>query len=145
MHIMLDLETLGTQPGCAILSIGAVAFSPEAGAIASTEPFYVEISLESTLPRFGVEAGTLRWWLEQGAATRRSCSDAPDRGDRPMNPTREQLAYALPLLPDPTASHLFARVAVPSRDVLGDIQFLRFRQTVVDDQKTWELVGEDEG
>jgi hypothetical protein len=26
MDVMLDLETLGTVPGCVILSIGAVAF-----------------------------------------------------------------------------------------------------------------------
>lgn len=37
-HIMLDLETLGVKPGCAILSIGAIPFDPNEPKI-ETIPF----------------------------------------------------------------------------------------------------------
>lgn len=33
IHIMLDLETWGTRPGCDIRSIGACVFDPVAGII----------------------------------------------------------------------------------------------------------------
>ena len=39
MHVMLDLEALGTRPGSAIRSVGAALFDP-AAADASTEIFY---------------------------------------------------------------------------------------------------------
>jgi len=40
--IMLDLETMGTSPTSAIVSIGAVKFSPEGGV---TDDFYARIHL----------------------------------------------------------------------------------------------------
>ena len=27
-HAMIDIETLGTEPGCVVLSVGAVKFDP---------------------------------------------------------------------------------------------------------------------
>jgi DNA polymerase III epsilon subunit-like protein len=59
---MLDLETLGTKAGCAILSIGAVRFGD--GQILSE--FYTSID-----PRSNEEIGmtidisTLQWWMKQ--------------------------------------------------------------------------------
>lgn len=61
-QIMIDLETLGTEPGCAILSIGAVKFD-KAGIIDS---FYEKISLESnTNSGLIINPGTLKWWVDQ--------------------------------------------------------------------------------
>lgn len=63
-HIMLDLETLGTRPGSVILTIGAVAFSVEAGI---TGTFYASISREdSEAHGFKVCPNTEAWWLDQG-------------------------------------------------------------------------------
>lgn len=61
-HIMLDLETLGVTPGCAILSIGAVVFSIEGlGA-----EFSRVVSRKSCLKAgLWVEEGTLDWWQRQ--------------------------------------------------------------------------------
>lgn len=39
IHIMLDLETWGTEPGCDIRSIGACVFDPVAGTIGGDIPF----------------------------------------------------------------------------------------------------------
>jgi hypothetical protein len=63
-HIMIDLETLGTVPGCAILSIGAVAFnfhSKELG-----PEFYIVVNQKSC-EQYGlkIDRGTLAWWSRQ--------------------------------------------------------------------------------
>jgi DNA polymerase III epsilon subunit-like protein len=65
-QVMLDIETLGREPGCAVMSIGAVKFGP--GGLG--EEFYRTISLEScALHELTVETDTLsRCMLEQGPA-----------------------------------------------------------------------------
>lgn len=63
-HIMLDLETLGTVPGCVGLSIGACQFHPDEGHI-STE-FYAVISVEDSLACLLAEDDeTKAWWDKQ--------------------------------------------------------------------------------
>ncbi len=68
-HIMVDLETMGTRPGSAIASLGAVAFDPVAGTLG--DEFYVVVDLVSC-ERAGltVDAGTVLWWLKQGDGAR---------------------------------------------------------------------------
>ena len=65
-YIVLDLETLGTKPGCPILSIGAAAFDMESEKV---DTFYCKLHLMYQ-SMAGVSASTLRWWMEQGAAAR---------------------------------------------------------------------------
>jgi hypothetical protein len=67
MDVMLDLETLGTMPGCVILSIGAVAFDSTA----------IHATFEALLdPRscqragLTIDADTVMWWLGQEEAAR---------------------------------------------------------------------------
>ena len=63
-YIVLDLETLGTEPGCPILSIGACAFDLESG----NEPaFYRKIHL-AYQPTDKISVDTLKWWMEQDRA-----------------------------------------------------------------------------
>ncbi|MWG34791.1 3'-5' exoribonuclease [Halomarina oriensis] len=60
--MMLDLETLGLDPGCVILSLGAVAFDEEG----VKETFSRSISLKSCDEAgLEIDAGTLEWWLGQ--------------------------------------------------------------------------------
>jgi len=67
IKVMHDIETLGTKPGCSILSIGAVPF----GVHADLEPFYVKISRESCREVGLVEdAATLAWWDKQSPEAR---------------------------------------------------------------------------
>lgn len=62
-HIMLDLETLGTAPGCIILSIGAVVFSAKYGLGAE---FDRVISTKSCVEAGLVsESDTVAWWARQ--------------------------------------------------------------------------------
>lgn len=64
-HVMLDLETWGTKPGCAIRSIGAIAFDPQPyGAFGSR--FYLNVSDDSNFAAgLNVEPDTAEWWRKQ--------------------------------------------------------------------------------
>jgi len=66
-RVMLDIETLGTEPGCAIVSIGAVWFGPD-GII---DDWYYSIDPESCqLHGLTIDAETMLWWLDQDAVVR---------------------------------------------------------------------------
>lgn len=65
MHLMLDLETGGVSPGCAIFSIGACLFSPYNQEL-PVHTYYEEISHSSCMEiglRF--ERSTMNWWTTQ--------------------------------------------------------------------------------
>lgn len=62
-HVMLDLETLGTEKGSIILSIGAVKFDPMGDTI--DEAFEVFIDpVNSQKCGFEMSASTIWWWLQ---------------------------------------------------------------------------------
>jgi len=64
---MIDIETLGIEPGAAILSIGACTFDTEGVG----ETVHVSVDLESCQERgLEIDADTLQWWLEQDDAAR---------------------------------------------------------------------------
>lgn len=59
MDVMVDLETLGTSPGCIILSIGATTFDERF-------QFYEKISLQdSDRQGFMEDPETMAWWSKQ--------------------------------------------------------------------------------
>lgn len=61
-NIMLDLETLGTQPGCVVLSIGAVEFDLKG----ITGSFHAHIDVKSSHKAgLTVDPSTVMWWLDQ--------------------------------------------------------------------------------
>lgn len=61
-EIMLDLETLGVEPGCVILSIGACFFDRKQ----IGETFYQVIDLEDSLAKgMSIRPATLKWWFKQ--------------------------------------------------------------------------------
>jgi len=62
MDIMIDIETLGTRPTSAILSIGACSFNGER----VIDKFYENVMAESCTKRgLTVDGSTFVWWLEQ--------------------------------------------------------------------------------
>lgn len=64
-NIMVDLETLGTCPGCAILSIGAVAFDPGSNRI-DGDGFYVVVNTADCKDNYLHEdEETRKWWDDQ--------------------------------------------------------------------------------
>jgi hypothetical protein len=62
--VMVDLETLGTRPGCVVLSIGAIAFDWWSGKLGRE---FHEIIKTSSCVDLGltIEEDTLRWWEDQ--------------------------------------------------------------------------------
>lgn len=64
MRIMLDLETLGKAAGCAVWSIGAVAFDEDNVQVGSGFHCYLDLNPQR---RFGltIDPSTVIWWMEQ--------------------------------------------------------------------------------
>lgn len=79
---MLDLETLGTVPGCAILSIGIIQFDPLAAT--PDELFrdggkYFVVNKQDCLDNFlHVDPGTVAWWEKQSPEARQVLLDVED-------------------------------------------------------------------
>jgi len=66
---MIDIETLGTKPGCAILSIGAVMFGPDG----LGETFYAPVLPQSCSDvGLTIDIGTVTWWMRQSDAARKA-------------------------------------------------------------------------
>mgnify|MGYP003109277607 CR=1 FL=1 len=67
MHVMIDLETMGTKPGSAIIAIGAVAFDKH-GIVGD---FYQVIDLRLTVAAgLTIDPDTVLWWMKQSDAAR---------------------------------------------------------------------------
>jgi exodeoxyribonuclease VIII len=75
MHIMIDLETMGTRADAPIISIGAVAFD----ASGIDREFYCTVSLHSAV-RSGavIDPSTVLWWLGQNKAAQDALTDTQD-------------------------------------------------------------------
>lgn len=76
---MVDLETLGTRPDAAILTVGAIKFNPHL----DTEPFqgaYWRLNVdEQTALGRTVDDGTVEWWGKQPADIRDEALGDEDR------------------------------------------------------------------
>jgi hypothetical protein len=74
INIMIDLETLGTKPGCTILSIGATVFLE-----AERSQFYMKIDpINSETYGFVEDPKTMDWWYEQDALVRQEAFSGED-------------------------------------------------------------------
>lgn len=68
-HIMLDLETLSTEPNAAIISIGAVMFTKDG---VSDYRFYQTIDIESNgFCGRHMSYSTVSWWMKQDLGARK--------------------------------------------------------------------------
>ena len=76
-HAMIDTETLGTDPGCVVLSIGACRFDPVEG-VDQRDTYYVEIDRSSARDAgLAVDGDTLEWWHNKPADLRPFGGDTP--------------------------------------------------------------------
>ena len=67
MHIMIDLETMGTRPDAPIIAIGAVAFDAEG----IGREFYENVDLGSAVNSGAkIDANTVMWWMQQSDEAR---------------------------------------------------------------------------
>lgn len=68
--LMIDLETLGTDPNCPVISIGAVFFDIENKKLGQF--FYRVLSLDEQISRGRqVTADTIKWWMQQDEAAKK--------------------------------------------------------------------------
>lgn len=68
MHIMLDLETMGTRANAPIIAVGAVKF--DMGGVGET--FYATVSLTDAVSSGAViDPKTVLWWMQQSDVARR--------------------------------------------------------------------------
>lgn len=82
-HISVDLETMGTRPDSAIVSIGAVEFElPTIESVVNYEEpvfgreFFVNVDLQSCIDAgLTITGGTVMWWLKKEQAARDALSD----------------------------------------------------------------------
>lgn len=71
MDIMIDIETLGTKPGCVVLSVGAVAFNPlekydEGFKYSADNIFYQNFTIfDQLIAGLIIEPKTIDWWKDQ--------------------------------------------------------------------------------
>ena len=67
-RVMVDIETLGLDPGASVVSIGAVRFDPDG----TGDRFSASISLTSCeAAGLTIDAETLEWWLTQDDVAKR--------------------------------------------------------------------------
>lgn len=79
--VMVDLETTGQGPGCAILSIGAVAMNFRRGTLSHKYEFYKQVKLSSCL-KYGLatDPETMLWWSKQTAEASEVLSTSETHG-----------------------------------------------------------------
>jgi hypothetical protein len=78
-HAMIDLETLGTNPDCVILTLGAVKFNP----YTFDEPYSplhirVDVDGQTEMGRT-IDENTLAWWATQSDSVREEALSDTDR------------------------------------------------------------------
>jgi hypothetical protein len=79
MDIMLDLESLGTRPDCAILTLGAVKFDPYT-LDRFGDSLYLRINVDEQLALGReIQEDTLAWWSRQADDVREEALGEHDR------------------------------------------------------------------
>ena len=81
LDAMIDLETLGTRPGCVVLSAAALLFDADTG---DTQDYvHTHFNIHEQILKFGlqVQQDTQRWWLQQSDEAQTS---AITSGSRPQ-------------------------------------------------------------
>lgn len=77
--VMVDLETMSTEPDAAIISIGAVKFwmNVEQDEFTLDQLFHVKVDLVSCQHAgLRIDAGTVKWWLSQDKEAQVALLDA---------------------------------------------------------------------
>lgn len=100
-NVMIDLETLGTQPGSVILSIGAVLFDPSLPVDECLgEEFYMVVSTASCIEHgLQMSQATIDWWSKQSPEARTVIDQANDNSDLATNTLHTALTQLTAFLP----------------------------------------------
>jgi len=75
-ELMLDIETLGTKPGCVVLSIGAVAFDKDS--FEGIGDMHVVVDqMQQKMMGLTEDSSTVKWWKSQSPEAWQSATDGP--------------------------------------------------------------------
>jgi exodeoxyribonuclease VIII len=75
---MVDLETMSTGPGAAIIQIGAVTFDPTGDYVDVTGGFEKNVSLDSCIRAgLAIDESTVAWWMQQSDMARTAVMTEP--------------------------------------------------------------------
>jgi len=77
--IMIDLETLHTDPDCVVLTIGAVRFNPKSNGVAEKLELRPTIEDQTEVYNRSISEDTLRWWSEQNSEAREEAFSEENR------------------------------------------------------------------
>lgn len=90
-HVMIDLETLGRRAGCAILSIGAVAFDAKSKELGPE--LYTVVRLDSCEKAgLHIDPDTIAWWEKQSPEAQKVLKQArATRGNKVLPKALEEL------------------------------------------------------
>lgn len=127
-HVMIDLETLGTVPGCAILSIGAIEFQCAHKYAAGQAPSFYETTYPSG--KLFVESKTQEWWDKQDKSIR-------DEAFSGTKPTKEVLLEFSNYL-----ASLDGEPVVWGNAASFDIKILEAAYKICDIQVPWKYYNE---
>lgn len=84
MDVMLDLETLGTNAGCVVLSIGACTFDGKFGLTGNH--FHRHLQIQPQLDAGAImDASTVLWWLQQDPAAQKALVAGQATADHPIS------------------------------------------------------------
>ena len=79
MDVMLDIETLGTRPGCVVVTLGAVKFDPYTQEMPGPG-IYMRLDADEQIALGReVQEDTMLWWMKQAEDVR---EEALGEGDR---------------------------------------------------------------
>jgi len=118
--ISIDLETLGTRPGCPILSIGLAGFNYRTGEVKSIGEIG-PIDLHEQIAKYGLQPSgdTIRWWVTQ----KRSAKDGVfDGAELSVQAAISKLVDTLPM--DDDVSHPRCPLRVWGNGATFDISIL---------------------
>lgn len=97
-HIMIDLETLGTQPGSVIISIGAVLFDQNQPIETCLGDSFYSVVNQASSESYGMTKSqdTLDWWDRQSDEARKVLSES-ETGGNTLHDTLCSLAAFIPV------------------------------------------------
>ncbi len=122
INVMIDLETLSTEPTAAILSIGAVSFFCD-----DPKEFYDKVDTKENLAGFDTSASTLAWWDKQNSTVRAEAFS----GTKPLNVVLDGLTEFLDSLQRP--------VTVWGKGANFDISILEHAYKVYSKKIPWKF------
>jgi exodeoxyribonuclease VIII len=80
IDLMIDLETIGTDPTTTVISLGACFFDLETGKIGPT--FYMALDVDEQLKKGrSLDGSTLKWWMGQSGAAKKVFNEKAKSAD----------------------------------------------------------------